>query len=302
MPPALTEIKEDLAQVAAGRYSSVELSLPEWCAEGPVRTTFIGPSAELEEAAAARGQPPLVLLHGFDSSSLEFRRLLPALEALGVPLYVVDLLGWGFGGTSGVKSVSPAAKRAHLQAFWQQHLGGRPIAIGGASLGGGIAMDFAAAFPEAVQRLVLIDAQGFIDEAPSLGPLGGLGIKVLQSWPLRWMANQMAYYDKARFATDDAIRIGRLHVDVEGWEQASLEFLNSGGFKLSQLPKLMTMPTLLLWGKHDEILNGEEQVTRFLKELRGDVTMQWIPDCGHVPHLEQPTMTARFTADFLGSK
>eukprot|EP00971_Amphidinium_carterae_P003633 71917-Amphidinium_carterae.2 len=77
---------------------------------------------------------------------------------------------------------------------------------------------------EAVQKLVLLDAQGFIDGAPKLGPLGWLGIKVsmaaecplnslvrahqglswlanrsvqvLSSWPLRSMANQMAYYDK----------------------------------------------------------------------------------------------------------
>lgn len=51
--------------------------------------------------------------------------------------------------------------------------------------------------PQAVAKMVLINAQGFIDGAPKVGPLGPLGIKVLGSWPLRWMANQMAYFDKA---------------------------------------------------------------------------------------------------------
>ena len=52
----------------------------------------------------------------------------------------------------------------------------------GTSLGGTIALDFALAHPEAVQKLVLVDAQGFID---GIGPmsaapgwLAGLGVRV----------------------------------------------------------------------------------------------------------------------------
>lgn len=55
----------------------------------------------------------------------------------------------------------------------------------GASLGGAIAIDFAHEFPEAVKKLVLIDAQGFIDGsgpgASLPGPLAKLGISVLGS-------------------------------------------------------------------------------------------------------------------------
>lgn len=55
----------------------------------------------------------------------------------------------------------------------------------GASLGGAIALDFAHEFPQAVQKLVLIDAQGFIDGsgpgASLPGPLAKLGISVLGS-------------------------------------------------------------------------------------------------------------------------
>mmetsp|Transcript_22345 Transcript_22345/g.47673 ORF Transcript_22345/g.47673 Transcript_22345/m.47673 type:complete len:201 (-) Transcript_22345:37-639(-) len=173
------------------------------------------------------------------------------------------------------------------------------MVLGGASLGGGIAMDFAVAYPEAVERLVLIDAQCFIDGAPRVGPLGGLGIQVLSSWPLRWLANQMAYFDRARYATEDAIRIGRLHVEREGWATASLAFLDSGGYTLSPLVSQVRVPTLLLWGEQDGILDGADQVPRFLAELGGPVQVEWIPDCGHVPHLEQPERTAALIAEFL---
>jgi pimeloyl-ACP methyl ester carboxylesterase len=63
---------------------------------------------------------------------------------------------------------SPEAKRAHLYSFWAQEIG-RPVTLVGASLGGAAAIDFATQHPECVERLVLVDAQGFIE---GLGPMG----------------------------------------------------------------------------------------------------------------------------------
>ena len=40
---------------------------------------------------------------------------------------------------------------------------GRPVAVAGVSLGGAVALDFAVAHPEAVAKLVLVDAQAFTD-------------------------------------------------------------------------------------------------------------------------------------------
>lgn len=73
----------------------------------------------------------------------------------------------------------------------------------GASLGGAIALDFAHEFPEAVKKLVLIDAQGFIDGsgpgASLPGPLAKLGISVLGSkvktgsLGLGWMTPRLTF-------------------------------------------------------------------------------------------------------------
>lgn len=68
-------------------------------------------------------QAPVLLLHGFDGSSLEFRRLLPLLEER-LETWAVDLVGWGFS-DSGAAShqdmqLGPKQKRDHLYAFWKE--------------------------------------------------------------------------------------------------------------------------------------------------------------------------------------
>lgn len=74
--------------------------------------------------------------------------------------------------------------------------------------------------PQAVEKVVLIDAQGFID---GIGPMATLpralaaaGVWVLRTEQLRMAANRMAYHDQA-FATEDAMRVGRLHTHLDGW-------------------------------------------------------------------------------------
>lgn len=76
-------------------------------------------------SVAEAGLPPLILLHGFDSSSLEFRRLLPALAEAGVEAWAVDILGNGFTTANDPARfdkapLGPADRSAHLQAFLEQ--------------------------------------------------------------------------------------------------------------------------------------------------------------------------------------
>lgn len=82
---------------------------------------------------------------------------------------------------------------------------------------------------------------------------------------------QMAYFDKKRYATDDAMRVGRLHTFLPGWTDANVAFMRSGGYAISARIKDVSCPTLVVWGRNDEILrwvsggtlagHGEEKAT-----------------------------------------
>ncbi|KAL3783345.1 hypothetical protein ACHAW5_010887 [Stephanodiscus triporus] len=244
--------------------------------------------------------------------------LVRLLSSLGIDVYCVDLLGWGYTQLDpSVLSYSARAKVEALRGLWEVVGGNGEVVVGGASLGGAAVIEYAADVlrrgddndygigGDFVRGTVLIDAQGFVDGIGPMSylpaPIARLGIRVLKSEPLRSSANRMSYYDVESYATEDALRVGRLHTLREGWEDGMLSFMRSGGFRPREKVPTIGVPTLVLWGRQDGILDGEEYANMFVNGMP-DATLRWIEECGHVPHLEQPETTARHIADFLMSE
>lgn len=260
----------------------------------PVTTSFVQQGS---------GSPPILLLHGFDSSLFEFRRLLPLLAEQSAT-WAVDLLGFGFtdrqvGLASGL-SFSPNAIKTHLYSTWKTLIQ-EPAVLVGASMGGATAIDFALSYPEAVQRLVLIDSAG-LRAGPALGkylvsPLGYLATAFLRNLKVRQKISLNAYHEPS-YASPDALCCAALHLQQPGWRQALVSFTQSGGYGSfqQQLGQLQSK-TLILWGRSDRIL-GTADAERFQQAIVGS-QLAWIEDCGHVPHLEKPQETALAIRKFL---
>lgn len=241
---------------------------------------------------------PILLLHGFDSSVLEFRRLLPLL-ADHHETWAVDLLGFGFSDRPARLPITPEAIKAHLYAFWQQCIQ-RPVIVVGASMGGAAAIDFALSYPEAVGQLVLLDSAGYT-VGPAVGqylipPLGYLATQFLANLKVRQNISLKAYYDPS-FASPDALVCSALHLSCSNWQPALISFTRSGGYRSFQAQlSTLTVPTLILWGAADRIL-GTADAERFQRAIARS-RLVWVEQCGHVPHLEQPTVTAKHILTF----
>jgi pimeloyl-ACP methyl ester carboxylesterase len=119
---------------------------------------------------------------------------------------------------------------------------------------------------------------------------------VLKSRPLRMYANYISYADKS-FATEQAYLIGRLHCNMPHWDRSNQAFLLSGGFVISNYVSQLSVPTLVLWGADDKILDIRNAF-RFEQALP-DGELQLISNCGHVPHIEQATLSAEYIMNFL---
>lgn len=90
---------EQEALQLARRMRRAPVTLPSSIATHPVDTNYV----RVEPVTGDDGGP-ILLLHGFDSSLLEWRRLIPELEKMGADAYAMDVLGWGFTGSEGVTS------------------------------------------------------------------------------------------------------------------------------------------------------------------------------------------------------
>ena len=173
LPPELSQLEEKAAIALMDMYetSIVEFdgtSVPTAYVKFAKSTT--GPESTVESTTSVFSalsslfeakkvgvkkskSPPLVLLHGFDSSALEYRRLAPLLSE-SRDVFIPDILGWGFSNHDAVQSFTPAAKMAHLKSF-VKNVVGQPCVIVGASLGGALAITLAVESPELVSQVVI---------------------------------------------------------------------------------------------------------------------------------------------------
>ena len=242
---------------------------------------------------------PILLLHGFDSSLLEFRRLLPLL-ATNNETWAVDLLGFGFTQRPTDISFGIEAIKTHLYYFWKTHIG-KSVILVGASMGGATAIDFTLTYPELVEKLILIDSAG-LTKQPIVGkfmfpPLDYLATEFLRQPKVRKNISQAAYYDKS-FANLDAQTCTSLHLKCEGWNRALIAFTKSGGYGsfLHRLEQIKQQ-TLILWGREDRIL-GTKDAKKFQKAIANS-NLVWLEKCGHVPHLEKPQITFEAIGAFV---
>ncbi|OVA00797.1 Alpha/beta hydrolase fold-1 [Macleaya cordata] len=243
---------------------------------------------------------PLVLLHGFDSSCLEWRYTYPLLEEAGLETWAVDILGWGFSDLGILPSCNVASKREHLYQLWKSYIR-KPMILVGPSLGAAVAIDFAFNHSEAVEKLVLIDASVYTEGTGKLSTLprtvAYAGVSLLKSIPLRLYANFLAF-NKMSFDTSvDWTNVGRLHCLLPWWKDATVDFMISGGYNVSRQIKQIKQETLIIWGENDQIISNK-LATRLNSELPNSILHQ-IPNSGHLPHVEKPDSVAKLIVDFV---
>jgi len=249
------------------------------------------------EPAARVDAPPVILIHGFDSSVLEFRFVLPQLVEAGLEVHAMD---WWTGGftdrvpfTKKLESDPSATPwelvREQQLAFWKAKCGGRPAIVLGASLGGAPAMDFAVAHPEAVAGLVLMDSGGHSYAQPPPFMTAALAGPVSNFFAWRGEENLLPF--------------PHLWRKEAGWREALEAYLASGGYQRRVNPDLIkTVPqrTLVLWGEEDDVLPVED-AAKFEADLPSCAGVVMIPDAMHAPALENPKFVAATVADYVKS-
>lgn len=291
LPKEIHKIKDPFARNLAMRIERlpVQVSFSDTC----IMSSCIRPSIQGKTN-------PVVLLHGFDSSCLEWRCVYPLLEEARAESWAIDILGWGFSDLEQLPTCDVASKRNHLYQFWKSYIK-RPMILVGPSLGAAVAVDFAVNHPEAVCKLVLIDASVY---ARGLGGLAKMpviiaktGLALLKSIPLRLYVNKLVFRNIPLTTSFDWMNIGRLHCLMPWWRDATLSFMASGGYNVTSQLKQVRQRTLIIWGEDDQIIRYKLAYMLY-SELQ-DAILNPISGCGHIPHVEKPSAVANLILKFV---
>ncbi|XP_041002717.1 uncharacterized hydrolase YugF-like isoform X1 [Juglans microcarpa x Juglans regia] len=290
LPKEVEKIKDPFARTLAQRIERlpVQIGISESC----IMSSCVKPIIQRETN-------PMVLLHCFDSSCLEWRCTYPLLEEAGLEVWAIDVLGWGFSDLERLPPCNAASKRHHLYQLWKSYIK-RPMILVGPSLGAAVAIDFAVNYPEAVEKLVLINASVYAEGTGDLAKLPtivahGL-VSLLKSIPLRLYANILAFNGISLATSLDWTNVGRLHTLLPWWKDATINFICSGGYNVISQIKQVKQKALIICGERDQII-GYKLAVRLHCELQ-DAIIRKVPDCGHLPHVQKPRSVAKLIADF----
>lgn len=255
-------------------------------------------------AAGSRGAgEPIVLIHGFPTSSHLWRDVVPLLPS-GRRVVVVDLLGYGRSDRPMDRdlSIKGHADRviALLDALRIQY-----AAIVGHDLGGGIAQYLAVRHPTRVERLCLIDSVGF-DEWPTRQvKMAKATLPLTRHLPTTWILSALrsemerGYSQEVRGARSIDIYI-RPFCSPEGRDVlvGHLEALDPEE-TVALSPRLgeIMAPTAVITGAHDPFLASH--VARQLHEAIPHSTLDVIPDVRHFTPEESPDAISSIMEQWL---
>jgi pimeloyl-ACP methyl ester carboxylesterase len=255
--------------------------------------------------------PPLLLLHGgiIDAAACSWGEVIEPL-ASDFRVVALDLLGYG-------RSDAPDARYAttdHVDVVADAvaELDLAPLSVVGLSLGGGVALGYALAYPDRVRRLVLVDSYGLGRELPN-GRLSWLLAKVS-------VLNRLSVALLCRSRGFTTASLGNVAHDPDALSPAAIDCVHElacqpdagkafrrwrshevtrDGYRtvyVDDLPEL-SVPTLLLHGREDEVFPvawAERAAERI-----PDAELVVLDECAHWPPREYPDRFVTEVTAFL---
>jgi pimeloyl-ACP methyl ester carboxylesterase len=255
-------------------------------------------------AAGTRGAgEPIVLLHGFPTSSHLWAKAVPLLPA-GHRVVVVDLLGYG---RSDRPAGRPIGVRGHAERVIEllDALGINYACVVGHDAGGGVAQAMAVRWPQRVSRLCLVSSVAYdcwpARELRLLRAMLPLTRHLPPTWLLGFLRKEMLRgymdHDLGGHSLD---RYLKPFATAEGRDALVEHMLALDAAETTALgPRLkdLVMPTAVVTGAHDPFVPpsvGE----RLAQEIPG-ATLDVIPDGRHFVPEESPEAVAESVARLL---
>lgn len=228
--------------------------------------------------------PPSVLLHGLGTSATAFAPLLGLLRPHFRRLLVPDHLGHGFSAHHH-QAITPDDLLAATTEVLRGSLDSPAILVGN-SMGGALALRFAAEYPDRVLGLLLVSPAGAPFTPTEWAEL--VSAFSIESRRDAWSLFHRIYHRPPRALSLFAHELGA-HFS-EPAVRALLASATNSGVTTQQLRELK-MPVRLLWGASERLLPAS-QLAYFERHLPAHAEIERPPDFGHSPHVDAPRALA----------
>lgn len=217
--------------------------------------------------------PPLLLIHGLSGSGKWWGQNVHFL-AQHFHVYVVDLMGFG----RSRRQPFVLSEASAAIAAWINYMHLEKVTLMGHSMGGFISIDLAANHPEAIERLVLVDAAGLPMGRTHLATAFSL-VRVVLEMPFGFWPILLA----------DALRAGPRTL----WSAAHEILSTDVSTRLNRIQ----IPTLIVWGERDWLvpLHIGEQFSQALPTAN----LMVVPNAGHNPMWDQAAIFNQIVVEFL---
>lgn len=262
---------------------------------------------------------PLFLIHGFGASIGHWRKNIPVLAAAGFKVYAMDLLGFGASDKAPV-DYSLDLWQEQIRDFWLAEIL-EPTVFVGNSIGGLLSLMLVTNHPEIAAGGVLINCAGGLNHRAGelnlpLRVMMGTFTKLV-SYPLtgKLIFNNIrkkhrikntlyqVYGDRAS-VTEELIDLLYEPSCDPGAQQVFASVLTAPPGPLPQeLLKNLLHPLLILWGDKDPWtpISGAK-VYQELTQANPQVEFYPIPNAGHCPHDENPSLVNQLILTWLGAR
>ena len=253
--------------------------------------------------AGRQDAPTVVLVHGIgDKGARDWERL-TAVLAQDFRVISFDLPGFGRS-SRGNLPYTPENYVAFVRHLAVEQAWPKPFFLVGHSMGGAIALRYAARHPHDVAALVLVDVPGILHRLAYSRFMIHLGINFLpslyraQSDHLSNLAGSiLSLVERARPAPEAILATARLRQNFLSGEPSRIAGLALALEDFSADIARVQAPTLVLWGGRDELAplrNG-----RVLSANLAQAQLEVFETSGHTPMDDVPEVFTRRVAAFL---
>ena len=239
--------------------------------------------------------PPLLCLHGFDSSFLEFRRIYPLLKNK-FKCIIPDLLGFGFSPRISGVNYNPENIVINLTDIIHKLEITQKINIIGASMGGSAAFSLTKKIKEDIHKIVLLSPAGLFEKPKKIPqPFNQMGAAFLGLPIVRKNLCRQAFASPDQSVGVAEEQIASIHLGCKGWRNSLACFAKSGGFG-GTYENFKNIKIKTVCGENDNIL-GFDELNKFQKI--NNLNFVKLKNCGHLPHLDLPQLTEKMIQDFF---